>query len=215
VMGDKPRRVRAPPRRLKVTGPVLDIWEKMGASQASLSLKDWIILDKKVQKDIKDGLRFLRGRKPRKGRGPANGVPQGNLPNPTPAVVNLVQDATSELDSETDTDTESSTTTSGYESYSESSLDEESDNDSVYDYPYERVLMVSSSPLAILGMVKDYPVKLVLDSGSAISVINRSFAERLGLVGSGKVLNIKTIETTKMNCKRNQCEITVSVPVRI
>lgn len=83
IMGDKPRRVRAPPRRLKVIAPVKDIWEKLGDSPAPLSLKDWVVLDKKVQKDLKDGLRFLGGRRPRKGKGKEVTI--------TPVPVNLVE----------------------------------------------------------------------------------------------------------------------------
>ncbi|KAG2194345.1 hypothetical protein INT47_011512 [Mucor saturninus] len=171
TMGDKPRRV---------TAPVLDIGQKLGAS-------------------------FLGGRKPRKDKSPVR----------LSSVVNLVQDVLSDSESEGDSESESVISTSGYESYSDTSSEEESDNDSIYDYPYKKVLLESSSPLAVLGMVRDYPVKLVLDSGSAISVVISSFAERLGLVGSGDVLNIKTIKTTKVNRKRNQCEITTTGPVRI
>lgn len=221
LMGDKPRKVRAPPRRLKVTAEIKDIWEKLGDSPAPLSLKDWVVLDKKVQKDLKDGLRFLGGRKPRaktKGKEPA--VPRAVPVQQEPISINLVQPGSEESESSASSDISSSEeeedeTTSGYETYAEVSTDEESDEDTVYDYPYERIRLESSTPLAVLGMVKDHPAKLILDSGSALSVMNRSFATQLGLLGSGDKFNIKTIETTKENRRRNQCEVTVAVPIRI
>lgn len=225
VMGDKRRKVRAPPRRLKVTAPAKDIWEMLGDSTTSLTLKDWIILDKKVQKDLKDGLRFLGGRRPRKGK--AKEVIFGPVPNPSIAVstptsitnpvpINLVEGESSDSESSTSGSSSSEeNSTSGYESYDDSTSEGDSDNDTIYDYPYEKVLLETSTPLAILGMIKDQPARLILDSGSALSVINRSYAEKLGLMGSGDVVNIKTIETTKENRKRNQCEVTIAVPIRI
>ncbi|KAI7874188.1 uncharacterized protein EV154DRAFT_486974 [Mucor mucedo] len=88
-------------------------------------------------------------------------------------------------------------------------------DDTVYDCPYTRSNLDRSSPLSVLGTINDNPIKMIVDSGSSISVISKSFATKPGLICTGDRIHIRTIKTSKDRSKRNECEVTVSVPSRI
>lgn len=71
-----PRR-RPPPRRLPVSTSKRDVWKKLSQLDAGLTVSDWIALDKEAYRDVRDGLRFLHGRRPRStGKQPRN---EGNI----------------------------------------------------------------------------------------------------------------------------------------
>ncbi|KAI7874189.1 uncharacterized protein EV154DRAFT_384328, partial [Mucor mucedo] len=199
------KKLRAPPKKLKVTKKIISIWDKMDEVNAPISLKDWIANDKSAQKDLKDGLRYLLGRaKPReKGKAPIQ---------PTPMVMNAQQENDDSSHSSEVMDSDNSDTESTTSDTSTSSI---RSDDTVYDYPYTRSNLDRSSLLSVLGTINDNPIKMIVDSGSSISVISKSFATKLGLICTGDRIHIRTIETSKDRRRQNECEVTVSVPIRI
>ncbi|KAL0080602.1 hypothetical protein F4703DRAFT_1931605 [Phycomyces blakesleeanus] len=60
-LAPKPHHLRPPPRELPVHISHKDVWERLKSVDASLSLADWLLLDKCASKDVKDSLRFLSG----------------------------------------------------------------------------------------------------------------------------------------------------------
>jgi hypothetical protein len=57
--------LRAPPRRIPIkrTRPRLGIWEILDRTEATTTIKDIILNDKEIQAELRDGLRFIMGRK--------------------------------------------------------------------------------------------------------------------------------------------------------
>lgn len=206
----KVKKLRAPPRKLPVTKKIISIWDKMDEVNAPISLKDWIANDKAAQKDLKDGLRYLSGRsKPSgKGKAPINTAPMVMTAQQAPHNDSVSSGILEDKSSMSDSDSDESTT-------STSSVNSDCSDDTVYDYPYTRSNLDRSSPLSVLGTINNHAVKMVIDSGSSISVISKGLATQLGLIGIGDRIHIRTIETNKDRRKRNECEVTVSVPVRV
>lgn len=69
----KTKRLRAPPRKIPVVSNpqhVKSIWKKFEDIEVTTNLKELIINDKEAQKDLRDGLRFIMGRKPKPKMGP-------------------------------------------------------------------------------------------------------------------------------------------------
>ncbi|CEP13581.1 hypothetical protein [Parasitella parasitica] len=93
------------------------------------------------------------------------------------------------------------------------------DDDTIYDYPYQKQALLSSTPLYVNGTIFDRKVKVVIDSGSSISILSKSIAIELGLIGTGDRIPISTLDTTSTDhakCERERdCEVTVAVPVRV
>ncbi|OBZ81014.1 hypothetical protein A0J61_10938 [Choanephora cucurbitarum] len=208
----KTKKLRAPPRKLPVPKREIDTWEKLDSIMAPISFKDWMVNDKNARKQLKDGLRFLDARNPtrRKDKGKGKEATAGQ--------VNLVEATTSDSDDYSTTETDSTKSTyDDTEDYTSDVYD--SDDDTIYDYPYRKEALLQSSPFYVMGTIHDRQVQVVIDSGSAVSVISKSFAKTLGLTGVGERVPITTLDTTKKDQKRgNQkgdCEVTVAVPIRI
>lgn len=58
----KPKRKRQV-RKLAVTIPQKDVWERLKQIDAGLSMADWIALSRHSAKDVQDGIRYLHGRR--------------------------------------------------------------------------------------------------------------------------------------------------------
>lgn len=207
----KTKRLRAPPRKLVVPKRDLNTWEKLDQVAAPISFKDWIVNDKAARKQLKDGIRYLDARKPRKGKEPAN-----------PINVNLV--GSRGYDSDTTADEYDSPSSSEYDDSGSCSLTDEerslayeadSDDDTVYDYPYRKVSLESSSPLSVVGTILGHPLRMVIDTGASVSVMDKSVAERFNLIVGADTIPISTIETTKKGQKHNVCHVTSTVPIRV
>lgn len=66
----KTKRLRAPLRKLPVisnTQNASGIWDRFERIEVATNLKDYILKDKEAQRDLRDGLRFIMGRKPKAG----------------------------------------------------------------------------------------------------------------------------------------------------
>lgn len=68
-----PKKKRTPPRRLPVHLPRRDICRRLQEVDAGLSVAEWLAIDKAAFRDIRDGLCYLHGRKP-KGHNQGAGV---------------------------------------------------------------------------------------------------------------------------------------------
>lgn len=193
---------RASPRRLPVHINKRDVWSRLGQVDAGLSMAEWLAMDKRAYKDVRDGLRFLHGRVPRSSK------ERTNLVNAL-AVLNDDEEAGSwESESNDDygdadseevaygTDTEST----GYES-----------DDTTYEYPYSYQTMQKSQPLKAPIVINNEIVWAVFDSGASVSVISKRLAERLGLRPNGDKLRLATMEQGR----REPCAIVPNVPVRV
>lgn len=199
----KERRLRAPPAKLPVQGRELNTWEKLDSVMAPITFKDWIVNDKAARKQLKDGIRFLDGRR---GKAPAN-----------PIAINMV--GGEDISSSTGYDSENSSNYDVTDTISdeERSLEYEgdSDDDTLYEYPYKKVVLEALSPLSVIGTIHGQPIRMVVDTGAAVSVMDKSVAEKFNLVASADTIPISTIETTKKGQKYNVCHVTASVPIRV
>ncbi|KAI8362673.1 hypothetical protein EDC96DRAFT_444845, partial [Choanephora cucurbitarum] len=184
----KPKRLRAPPRKLPVPKREIDTWERLDSVSAPISFKDWIVNDKNARKQLKDGLRYLDARRPVKRKGKER---ENIQLNPT-SQVHHVEAGDSDTDDYSSTESSITSTMDDY-----SSLTYDSDEDTIYDYPYKRETLLHSSPLSVMGTIYDRPVRIVIDSGSAISVISKSIADSIGLNGIGEQIPFTTLDTTK------------------
>lgn len=220
----KPRKTRNPPKKRPVSVPEIDVWEKLAHIPAPLSMKEWIVRDKKARAQFKEGMRYLDGRPTSKGKQAARGNNIGVLNFDT-----YDDDNGDHSDSDSDA-TEYNTDDSGTETISDASetdddatisdddatiSDDDDDKDTVYDYPYKYDKLTTGSPLTVIGTIHNRPVKCVIDTGAVCSLISRSLAEELGLVGNGDSVYISTVESTDPQRKHNKCQVTDSVPIRI
>jgi hypothetical protein len=145
-----------------------------------------LAIDKTVQKDIVDGIRYLRERK---GNKVISGVEQ---------MVNAVEinnsdeetekeesdDSDLETEDETDEDTDMTSEIIEDDDWSEQA----SEVLSVYRYPYDLSRLRLSSPLKAMITIQDKSVEAVFDTGAAVSVIGSGLANSLGLVPNGDVI---------------------------
>lgn len=197
VVGQKrtarPRR-RAPPRRLVVNTPKRDIWRKLSQLDAGLSMAQWISLDKAAYKDLRDGLRYLYGRKPKA----ENRKSQAQVNN-------------MEVDVGADEDwsTESEWSTSDTESVS--SVDSLRSDDTLHDYPYNFSTLQSSKPMKAQIVINGEPIEATFDTGASVSVISRPLAEKLGLQPNGDCLPLSSLGQTSAGVGK----VTTHVPIRV
>jgi len=208
------KKLRAPPKRLPVEKRPLDTWDRLDSVAAPITFKDWLMNDKNAREQLKQGLRFIDGRKSRKaGKKPMNSV--NNI-----TIEDTYSSSSDDYDSTSDT-------TSSYDDYQDSQSvtsvgaleHNDSDDDTVYDYPYHKQALLSSTPLYVNGTIFDKKVKVVIDSGSSISLLSKSIALQLGLIGTGDRIPISTLDTTSTDHAKSErerdCEVTVAVPIRI
>ncbi|KAG2190968.1 hypothetical protein INT47_007113 [Mucor saturninus] len=195
----QPRRPRQPPRHLPVKLHRKDVWEKLKNVDAGLSVADWLLLDRTASKDVKDGLRFLTGRKKKV---PALGV-------------NLVQhqeDSSEESASFYSDDWESQSVVSDEVNFgSDSELDGYDSDDTVYSYKYDYQDFASSQPLRAPITINDQVLPAIFDSGASVSVISKTLAVKLGLVPNGDRLPLSSLDGQA----HPPCDITVNVPIRV
>ncbi|CAO3588926.1 unnamed protein product [Absidia cylindrospora] len=63
VVISKQERKRNPPRKLFVHLPKRNIWFLLKQTSSGLSIADWLKLDKEAYGDVRDGLRYIHGRR--------------------------------------------------------------------------------------------------------------------------------------------------------
>lgn len=163
------KKSKQPPRRLPVVTRSLKIWDRLGEMDAGLSVADWIRLDKKgATTDLRDGLRYLHGRKPRVA--PVNQM--------------LALNDSDGDDSDDDDD--------------DSIFSDDSDDGGlakVMGYPYSLHSMQNSKPLSGPVVVGDRLITAIFDSGASVSVISEQLAKDLGLQPNGDKLNVRAFDS--------------------
>jgi hypothetical protein len=234
------KKKRTPPRRLPVVLPSRNVWDELGGIKIGLSVAEWLAIDKNAYKQVRDGLRFLHGRKPAVNPVNTVDVSDGSC-GPLPIGVNKVDssdksnrfvmrtmddrgniradlksldsvDATVGDVSDADLDDEDSWFTD-----SDAAVDSDEDDvgylsdDTEYHYPYDLDKMRKSKPFFAPVMIGSICVKAIFDSGAGVSVIGSELAERLGLVPIGDSLTLTSYDRKA----RDDCPITVSVPIRV
>ncbi|EIE79320.1 hypothetical protein RO3G_04025 [Rhizopus delemar RA 99-880] len=228
VIPNKPVKKRAPRKKARRLPVKLrggrTIWDILDQCKADITATELIALDVKAQKDMVDGIRFLRENK-RKLRKPVEAmeVDQGTGVDrvgeagsaTSPAVVNVVDQDWETEDSLSD---EASTDLSsmyfeddGSDDDQASMVSETDDGVSVYCYPYNLQRMKVSSPLRGAIMINDKPVEVVFDTGASVSVIRKGLVDSLGLVPNGDTLPLTGFD----NKKGPSSPIVMDVPIRI
>jgi hypothetical protein len=143
---------RGKARRLPVQIKKSHVWNMLKESKANISLAEWLAIDPNAQKDMVDGIRYLRENKKRKDKQVGNtGTEQGQKVNK----VDINKEETENEESDSDSSTNSNLETdSGVTSIGSAHINEEedywsddSDIRSVYRYPYSLERMKNSSPL--------------------------------------------------------------------
>lgn len=212
----KTKRLRRPPRRLPVNIKKKDIWERLQALDSGLSMADWLALDKKAYQDVRDGLRYLYGRKPKstkKGSNQARPVTQGVN------AVDLAEYAEAHYVDDNESDDSWLSVSSDDLLVEGNPSDENSEegedgywsDDTVYDYPYNFQRMRTSCPLRGPIIINGQVVSAVFDSGASVSIISKSLVKKLKLQTIGDKIPVSTMDDDS----NRPCDITVSVPVRV
>ena len=197
---------RQPPRKLPVELEKPDIWETLKGLDSGLSVAQWLALDKNAYVDVRDGLKFLHGRR------------QANNINQTMDVNALNVD----LNSENEDSNDVSDQETGWDTtWSEGSLcdsdhvsdgqDDYDSDDTEYNYPYDLQKMKRSIPLRGPVVINGQVVQAIFDSGASVSVISQSLVDKLRLIPSGDKLAVSTMDEESDRA----CEIVKNVPIRV
>jgi hypothetical protein len=208
---------RGKARRLPVLIKKSQVWNTLKQSPANISLAEWVAIDTTAQKDIVDGIRYLRESKHRKGKQTettgveiAQKVNNVNINNEEEEIS---EDSDEELSDSSNSDVDTSMTSNATSSEEDYWTDDDnSDMRSVYRYPYSLERMKNSSPLKAMISIQGKPVEAVFDSGAAVSVIGGGLANELGLVPNGDVLPLVGIQSDK---KVTYSKIVMDVPLNL
>jgi hypothetical protein len=220
------KRTRSEARRLPVKVTRSKIWDKMLDSDTGLTFAEWVAIDTDVQKDLVDGIRFLREDK-RKRNATAR---KNKAHNVTPVVTQTTTQTANAVnavnhnnynnsDAEDDEGSEifdsvyfSDSSNVTADSIGDSSDSESLENESVYEYAYDLTKMKSCSPLKGMISINGTPVEAVVDSGASVSVIGKHLADELGLVPSDD--EIPLVGFNDENVK-TPSKVIMSVPIMI
>ncbi|KAG2212528.1 hypothetical protein INT45_005658 [Circinella minor] len=185
-----PKARRKPPRRLAVHIPKKDIWRRLSQLDSGLTIADWLSLDKQAYFDIRDGLRYLHGRKPR---------------------TNAATRSKEQLDDDWATE-EDDSWASDLSDYDDRSMNNFYDSDDTeMEYPYDLKKMQNSRPMRAPIVINGKCIEAIFDSGASVSVISKSLAEKLNLKPTADSLQLSSLgETTGPLCK-----IVTDVPIRV
>jgi hypothetical protein len=208
---------RGKARRLPVLIKKSQVWNTLKASPANISLAEWLAMDPNAQKDIVDGIRYLRENKRRKDKQVRNpGVEHAQKVNKVDVNKEETESEDSDSHSSTNSDLETDTGVTSIVSAGDNEEDNWSDNDSdirsVYRYPYSLERMKNSSPLKAMISIQGRPVEAVFDSGAAVSVIGEGLSNELGLIPNGDVLPLVGIDSGK---KVTYSKIVMDVPLNL
>ncbi|KAJ8652106.1 hypothetical protein O0I10_012296 [Lichtheimia ornata] len=170
------KKKRKPPRRLPVPVQRKDIWRRLMQVDAGLTIADWLSMDRQAYMDIRDGLRYLYGRKPKAQVAGVQGVGvQGAAP------VNLINQDLSSEDSWSDgSDFEDYESEDG-EFNVHSEIDAYDSDDTEADYPYDYAKMRKSRPLRAPIVIHGECIDAIFDTGASVSVISKKLADKLHL----------------------------------
>lgn len=205
-------------RKLVVTLPQKDVWERLKQVDAGLSMADWLSLSKHAAKDVQDGIRHWHGRKP---RGVRVGDSIQRQPSSTNVPVNYVDlhehDLTDSSDEWAYSDDDEGTFRSdgsdvGSDDFALVDGDDvgyESD-DTQYEYPYNLDKMKESAPLQAPITIHGHLVQAVFDSGAGVSVISKNLAEKVGLKTNGDQLVVEAFGDNALPAGG----VSVAVPIR-
>lgn len=195
--GKTPRpRKRAPPRRLVVNTAKRDLWRRLAQLDSGLNMAQWISLDKAAYRDLRDGLRYLYGRRPknevRKSTGQVNAMEVD---------IGTEEEQGWSTESEwSDTETESV--------YSVDSLDTD---DTLPDYPYDFTTLQKSKPMKAPIVINGEVIEATFDTGASVSVISKPLPEKLGLKPNGDCLPLSTLGQASAGVGK----VTTHVPIRV
>ncbi|KAG2228411.1 hypothetical protein INT48_007457, partial [Thamnidium elegans] len=216
--------------------PIEKTWDKLRRTQITMSVAEYLAMNKKTSRDVKEGLLYIHRRKPSVRK---IAQPRASVTNNNPVVINALRSGGlldeqayansvntfntslgnfSNSDSSEEDNGNSGSSTS-YTSNSESSdseydddIEDEEDDDSVQvSYPYSRAKMKSAQPVRVFISINDQLVEAVLDSGAAVSVCSIKLARRLGL----EIDRDEKIQLTGFGNKNVYCNIAPNVEVRI
>ncbi|CAO3653404.1 unnamed protein product [Cunninghamella echinulata] len=197
------RRKRGPARKLTVDVDDIDIWLILKQHKSDVRVAQLLKSNKKLAKDVVDGIRFMHGRKNK------NDVPTVQVNH-----VGYPQEeegGASEDESFYLSDAEFSEVESEVNSTLESFNDTEDENYK-NEIPYDTKELQNSKLFVVPVELKGVIINGVIDTGAAISVISSSLVGKMNLeVNKNIELSIENMNET-MTLRGGICE---SVPIRI
>jgi hypothetical protein len=207
VVGERPRRKRAPLRYLTVRTKKHDVWSKLLETNAGLSISDWLAMDKDAIKDVVDGIRYLKSRNRTR-----IGFPPDTLQTITtePMVTNV---NTQEVTGDSDYDSEDSMDLVDLYSSDEEG---EYDSDTLSEteaYEFSMKTLGKDSPLTGCAEINNVLVPYcIFDTGASVSVLSQQLAETLNIKADTEdMVKISSFD----NGSRQKCGIATNVDVVI
>ncbi|EIE82990.1 hypothetical protein RO3G_07695 [Rhizopus delemar RA 99-880] len=197
-------KARRLPVKIKKKG---NVWEVLDGTNAGLSVAGLIAMDRGIQRDVIDGIRFLR-EKQASLRSNEKVATKGRRieenSSAVPMVINVVdQDgygsdssivSGDDLVSNDDSDWQSTFSLSDGSNDSVNFSEDWDDGVSVYHYPYSLNQMKQGSPLKGVVNINGKSVVAIFDTGASVSVIGKALAASLGLRPNGDTLALTGLE---------------------
>ncbi|KAG0736925.1 hypothetical protein G6F57_012407 [Rhizopus arrhizus] len=222
----KPRK-RNPKAKIYVDVPERSTWDIMKDSTVTLTVAEYLKMNKIAAREVKNGLTTMHGRKPR--MKPTN----KDVNMADPVVINTLRSVgllneeeyqrqkrgkSVKINSTNISDEEQSEWSSeeeqswSNESEAFSTDNETDDDDSLIDYPYDVSKMKKAQPSRVYITINNQLVEAILDTGAAVSVISKSLVDKLGITGEirGKIPISGYGESKSIPCK-----VITNVDVRI
>jgi len=219
----RPKRKRAPVRKVPVQVKRHHIWSKLESINAGLSISDWLALDKRATQDLMAGIRTLRSRKKTVSASPGNqdemiidSLPMAatGLTGDTPMAPTLrVAALDNDGDSDSSSSWESEVSSTPTETTLETTVSDESASEqlSIINYPYSLPSMKASAPLKVPVSVHGHVIYAILDSGASVSVMNQGLANSLGLKPNGDHMNLVAFDDYQLS----PASVVPNVPIMI
>ncbi|KAG2228401.1 hypothetical protein INT48_007616, partial [Thamnidium elegans] len=222
------RKLSRRPRK-EVHVNVQDTWEKLRNTQVTMSVAEFLALNKNAAREVKEGIMYLHRRKPSGistnpvmiGALRSNGLLDEeellrrnyNRSNTHESSVKHFQSDEESNGESSETNCNSSSDDSEYDNSSESFYEESDDGEStIINYPYDSIKMRNARPVRVFVNIHNRLVEAILDSGAAVSVMSIRLA---------RILNIKVNNEDRMvlsgfsSNKSVTCQVVTDVDVRI
>lgn len=220
---------------------VEDTWDKLRNTQLTISVAEFLALNKNAAKEVKEGIIYIHRRKPSgKNKNNKNNKKLDTRGNPVmistlrnnglldeaefnrsnnseghtlnSSVKHFKSDNDSESES-SDSDSMLSSDESEYDNSSDDIYDEsDGDESTIVNYPYDSNKMRKARPVRVFVSIQNRLVEAILDSGAAVSVMSIRLA---------RILNIQVNNEDKMiltgfsSNKSVTCQVATDVDVRI
>ncbi|KAI9243164.1 hypothetical protein BY458DRAFT_495463, partial [Sporodiniella umbellata] len=219
-----PGQARKPRKRTEVEVPIERPWDKMKNTQITMSMAEYLSLNKENAKEIKDGLMYLHRRK--SSRNPKASLNtlrnNGNInilrtnglldEEEYQESIKTYNTSVHKFEENSEYSDQSLESDSEWEDSGTSDVSSTSEEESICDYSYSLDKMKQAQPLRVMISINNRLVEAILDSGAAVSVMCIKLADKLNL----RIHHNEKIPLSGFGGNRNiYCSIAPNVDVRI